>query len=232
MRALAFFVCTILFAGTARAAVTTYKATLDGSQPVPPNATPVTGTAVLQFDDEAKTLAGTIEYSGLSAPPAGVDLGIGACGSRGTVARPLPGPGATRTTVDTALDPAEIGALQTGNLHVSVRTAAYPDGEIRGQLYFPRTGKTCPSDAGPDAGPTADAAPPPSGGLDAGYDAAPPPGGEVGPTGDGGCSASGDEHSSRDAIAFGIVLAVASLAWRTRRHVAWRSNRDGAHSNV
>src|SRR5436190_6517434 len=60
--ALALFLCT----GAASAAVTNYKATLNGAQEVPAVTTTATGTATLAFDDATKKLTGTVTLTGIT----------------------------------------------------------------------------------------------------------------------------------------------------------------------
>jgi hypothetical protein len=142
-----------LLSATARATVTPYRAHLDGKQLVPPLDVVATGEAEFSFDDETKRLTGTATYRGLSGTPSSAELFQGACGSRGASPFAMVDAGATASAIDVNLDDAQANELAAGSVYVIVRTGAHADGEIRGQLYFPRPPKTCPP-AAVDAGNT------------------------------------------------------------------------------
>jgi len=145
----------IFVSATATAAVNPYRAVLNGAQLVPPAGIVATGEAALQFDDEKKTLTGTITYRGLSGAPTAADIHKGPCGANGAMAISLSDVGPTETVVDATLTEEQGNDLGAGNLYIAIRTAAHSDGELRGQLYYPRPPKFCPpagADAGNDAG--------------------------------------------------------------------------------
>lgn len=207
-----------LLTETASAALVPYRAVLDGKQVVPPRMVAATGEAEVQYDDETRTLVGTITYVGLTGVPTGADLHNAACGESGAVMLSLSDAGATDTAVNVTLTEAQGAELASGNLYVAVRTPTHADGEIRGQFYFPRPPKTCPptvegeidagsSSGGPSAGGPSPGGPSPGATWDAGdlnKGAA--------PSDDGGCSTSGEAPGAW----FFVALA---LAFGYRRRI-------------
>jgi hypothetical protein len=125
----------------------TLRATLDGARQVPPVLTGASGFAFLALSDDQRELQITLSASGLSGPPSGAHLHVGATGIVGPAFLNLaPGPFALPLTA--ILTPVQIvpqpfygietfddavSALLSGNAYLDVHTAAFPDGEIRGQ---------------------------------------------------------------------------------------------------
>lgn len=119
----------------AAAAIVTFTVAVDGEQQVPPAATAGTGMLEATYDTETHVLAWTLLYSGLTGPataghfhgPAdiGVNAGV-AIGFEGGLASPLSG---TATLL-----PEQAEQLLGGLWYVNIHTAAFPGGEIRGQL--------------------------------------------------------------------------------------------------
>lgn len=151
----------LLVSGVSSAAVTTYKATLNGAHETPPVTTAATGTATLTFNDEttganARRLEGTVTYTGLT--PSAQHIHKAACGASGDPENiSLIAPAGTPFTfrINKNLTAAEATALVAGEYYVNIHTMANGRGEIRGQLYLDGSGTTCPAggvDAGTDAG--------------------------------------------------------------------------------
>lgn len=217
----------LLFAGAANAAVHNYTATLNAEQQTENVTSDATGTATMEYDDEAKTLNGTIEFTGLT-PNAG-HLHFGACGANGGIALTIPDP--TTSPIQFIADGEDltdeiIEALEAGNLYVNLHTEAYPNGEIRGQIYKEGSGESCPPGSGnPDAGVDGGSS---SGGTDedAGLGGGSSGGTSGGTSGsvapastedDSGCSTTGTgTPGSGVALALGVGLAMAAIA-RGRR---------------
>ena len=227
-------VSVILVSTTATAAVNPYRAVLNSEQLVPPARMVATGEAALQFDDEKKTLVGTITYRGLTGAPTAIALHRAACGVNGSAAVALDAAEPTETVVDVTLSEEQGNDLGAGNLYILVRTAAHEDGEIRGQLYYPRPPKFCPpagGDAGTDAGfmpregfpnsAPSSTGPAPFGpwtGASSAGDGGPSIPASAAPTG-GGCSMTGSSPCGVRAIAYAVGLAVTAIAWRRRNRV-------------
>jgi hypothetical protein len=127
----------------------TYKATLAGTNEVPPVTTTATGTATATLDISTKVLTVTGTYTGLSgavtAPGAlasGAHIhGPAAAGANAgvlfnltaTAGTPVTGGTFTQTTTITLTD-AQITEINNGQYYVNLHTVANPGGEIRGQL--------------------------------------------------------------------------------------------------
>lgn len=109
------------------------RATLDGAQEVPPNASPGVGTASVVVDLSANTLSLDLTFNGLGAAennahihgpaPAGVSAGI-------KFGLPL---GNKKVVVWNYAQSDEADIL-AGQMYVNIHSASFPGGEIRGQI--------------------------------------------------------------------------------------------------
>jgi len=111
-----------------------FYATMLGAQEVPANASTASGTGVYVFDPETKTLSGTVTttVNGTVA-----HIHTGAIGVSAGVTFPFTGGPTTWTMPATVLTDAQVTSLQSGNFYANVHSAAFPGGELRGQLYLP-----------------------------------------------------------------------------------------------
>jgi hypothetical protein len=233
----------ILVCATSSATVHPYRAVLNGDQLVPPAGVVATGEAALQFDDEKRTLTGTITYRGLSSTPLAADVHKGACGANGASTISLGGAGPTETVVDAIMSEEQSNDLGAGNLYIIIRTAAHVEGEIRGQLYYPRPPKYCPSmgaDAGSDAGFTPregfpNSAPsstgpasfgPWTGASSAHADAGPS---VHAPTAGGSCNMAGSTRDRDCTIAYVMGALANVIAWRRRKRAHGAELARSAH---
>lgn len=114
-----------------------FSTQLTGSNQVPPVATPATGYAAAVLNKDTLLLRWKLSFKGLGGPATGGGFrgpsGIGAnAGSvlafKGPVISPLEG--------QATLTPAQAADLMAGKWYVSIRTAAHPGGEIRGQMIW------------------------------------------------------------------------------------------------
>lgn len=112
-----------------------YFATLTGAQEVPPNTSTASGTGRWTYDPETRTLAGTVTQSGVTATAA--HMHVGAFGVAAPVAFPFTGGPASWVSPATVLTEAQAASLAAGNFYANLHSAAFPGGEIRGQLYLP-----------------------------------------------------------------------------------------------
>ncbi len=120
----------------ARTEVLSYKVELKGSSEVPPNHSKATGNVSVSYDPAEKKLSWTGSYSGLSGPvtvahfhgPAAVgkNAGIAVGIANGNLPASFEG-SATLTDMQAA-------DLAAGRWYLNLHTAAYPAGEIRGQV--------------------------------------------------------------------------------------------------
>lgn len=105
-------------------------------EPVPANASSATGTGVLSFDPASKKFSARLTLTGLAATAAHIH--VGPVGTSGPVLFPLsqtaPGSGIWVSAADETLNAVELAALKAGGLYFNAHSAAFPDGEIRGQI--------------------------------------------------------------------------------------------------
>ena len=129
-----------LVAAPAGAATIYLYSNIDGLQETPPNASPATGYADLQFDTVTKVLSWTITYSGLLAGTSNAHfhgpaaVGVGPAGVR--VGIPFT-PAVTANTLIGSSAP--LSALFESELlgqlwYINIHSTAFPGGEIRGQV--------------------------------------------------------------------------------------------------
>lgn len=117
------------------ATVETYDARLAGAQQVPPVRQSAGHGAGVFFVRNDRTLEGHVETSGIDATIA--HLHEGAVGRLGPVIVPLARQADTFVVPpDTRLTESQMASLRAGEVYVSVRSARYPDGELRAQLIL------------------------------------------------------------------------------------------------
>jgi hypothetical protein len=133
--AVLFAAATILLRfASASAETITLKADLKGSNEVPPNSSPASGTAEATFDTSTRLLTYTITYKDLTGPPLGAHFhGPVEAGKNAGIALPFktvqsPIEGSATLTDGQATD------LLAGKWYANIHTAANPGGELRGQM--------------------------------------------------------------------------------------------------
>ena len=110
------------------------KADLKGSNEVPPNSSPASGTAEATFDTTSKLLTYTITYKDLTGSVLGAHFhGPVEAGKNAGIVLPFktvqsPIQGSATLTDQQAAD------LLAGKWYANVHTAANPGGELRGQM--------------------------------------------------------------------------------------------------
>ena len=121
-----------LFFSTPLLAVTYFGANLSGSQEVPPVVTTGSGSCGAVLNDAQTQLSINCTHS---VAPTVAHIHFAPAGSVGGVVFPLIPPQSPINTV-WALTPGDVSNLFAGNLYVNVHTAAFPSGEVRGQLLL------------------------------------------------------------------------------------------------
>jgi hypothetical protein len=133
----------LTFGTGAHAAFIPLIATLDGAQEMPPNASPGTGGAAFILNDATRTLLTSATFAALTGTTTSADIEDGT----GLSVHPIPPASPTNPTgfpigvmtgsfTDfwTGLTPANVAALEAGSYVITIRTAAFPAGEIQGQI--------------------------------------------------------------------------------------------------
>ena len=143
---LVFFSLAMLFtAVSVQAATVTFTSTINGGNSVPANASTATGTALMSFDDMTNLFNLSIDLVGLTKTTlTNSHIHLGASGATGGVILGL-GAGSSPNWTNTAtgmslaltgqtFPAANVADLIAGNTYLNFHTAAFPGGEIRGQL--------------------------------------------------------------------------------------------------
>ena len=113
----------------------TLKADLKGSNEVPPNASPASGTAEATLDTVTRELSWKVTYSGLSGPATAAHFhGPAEAGKNAGVAVAIPNATSSPVEGSATLTDAQAADLTSGKYYVNIHTAANPGGEIRGQV--------------------------------------------------------------------------------------------------
>jgi CHRD domain len=124
--------------GPSRAEIVNLKADLKGSEETPPSTSGGTGTFTGTYDTKTKQLTWTISYTGLTGPVTRADFhGPAGAGKYGSIKvcvivnhSPIEGSAILTKPTAKALD----NDLLNGKFYINLHTAAYPRGEIRGQI--------------------------------------------------------------------------------------------------
>lgn len=107
------------------------RATLSGANEVPANSSTATGTAELRFNTVTKVYTITVNHT-VNATAGHVH--IGAAGTNGGVFSGFTSAVSPINATSPALTPAQEADLMAGRMYVNIHSAAFPGGEIRGQL--------------------------------------------------------------------------------------------------
>jgi hypothetical protein len=112
--------------------ITTFTATINGSNEVPANNSTATGTATGSFNNTTKVLSITVTHN-----LATINMGhihLGAAGTNGAVVFPFTNLTSPINYTSAALTTAQEADLKANLFYVNLHSAAFPAGEIRGQL--------------------------------------------------------------------------------------------------
>lgn len=110
----------------------TYTTTLSGAKETAPNTSTATGTATLVFNTTTKMFTVTVLHT-IAAPTMG-HIHKGAAGTNGPVVYPFTTLASPISYTSAALTMEQEADLNAGLLYVNLHTAAFPGGEIRGNL--------------------------------------------------------------------------------------------------
>ncbi len=112
---------------------TTFKATLNGASESSPNASTATGNATVTFNKDTKILTANVTFTGVTATVSHIHKG--AVGVAGPVIFGFTAPITSPINYTSpALDATQEADLFAHLYYVNVHSAAFPAGEIRGQL--------------------------------------------------------------------------------------------------
>ena len=111
-------------------------ASASAAQEVPSNSSAATGSAFVVYDPATRKIDGSFSVAGMTATVAHIHAA--AAGSNGAVALTLAetaaGSGVFAISASTTLTATQAQALLTGGLYFNAHSAAFPGGEIRGQI--------------------------------------------------------------------------------------------------
>ncbi len=145
MKRFTTFFLFLLLSVAAHSQVTYLKATLDGGQEVPANASTATGVAIVTYDPATKLLQLTGDYQGLAGTITVSHIHSPA--APGANASPLVNlihTGGTSGNISgsATLTAGQEADLLAGNMYVNVHSSSFGSGEIRGQLTTTTAGQT------------------------------------------------------------------------------------------
>jgi len=129
----------IASAGPAGGTAGTFTATLQGTQEVPPTASPATGAATVALDAAETTITVNVTFSGLTGTTTAAHIHAPAPpGTNAPVvitltAFPLGVTSGTYTN-SFAITAGQVSDLRAGLSYLNIHTNTFPGGEIRGQL--------------------------------------------------------------------------------------------------
>lgn len=112
-----------------------FSATLTGAHALPSNASGATGIGLVTVDPDRRTLIATIYVAGMADNDAHMHEAPDR--SAGPLVFPLAkAPGTAVWSTRTALNAAQLSALQDGRYYFDVHSPTFPGGEIRGQIVW------------------------------------------------------------------------------------------------
>ena len=109
-----------------------FTAALSGANEVPANPSTATGNAAAVYNDDTNKLSVTVTYTGLT--PTDAHIHEGGAGVSGPVVFPFTDLTSPIMLTNVTLTAEQESDLKNDLYYVNLHTAAYPDGEIRGQL--------------------------------------------------------------------------------------------------
>jgi hypothetical protein len=111
------------------------SSTLTAAEEVPPNTTLANGVGLVTIDADGRTLNASVVVSGMADTDAHIHLG--SPGANGPIVFPLSKQaGTTVWTTRAPVTEAQLDGLLAGNYYFNVHSAAFPNGQIRGQITW------------------------------------------------------------------------------------------------
>ena len=111
------------------------SAKLSAAADVPPNPSTGSGTLQARYNTDTQVLKWKVTYSGLTGPVTGAHFhGPAAPGTNTGVVVPFSGSLASPIEGEAKLSAIQASDLLAGKWYVNLHTAAYPGGEVRGQV--------------------------------------------------------------------------------------------------
>ncbi len=110
-----------------------FLANCNGAQEVPPNTTNGRARACLQIQPNGQVTY-RVEAVGLTGPPTAAHVHVAAPGINGPVVFPLSGGPSVWMGTSPVLTTTQLNDCRGGNWYVNIHTAAFPTGELRGQV--------------------------------------------------------------------------------------------------
>jgi hypothetical protein len=127
-----------------------FSATLTGSEGVPPVNSAATATGIVIVDLNSRQMKATVVSADIDGTQAHIHQA--AKGAAGPVVFPLTqtSAGSGVWTASATLTEEQLAALQSGNYYFNVQSAAFPEGEIRGQILaqLPKSGAVISTPSG------------------------------------------------------------------------------------
>ena len=114
--------------------IVTFTATINGASEVPSNASSAIGMGNFTYNKTTYILSGTVTFSGIT--PTAAHIHKGAVGVAGGVIFPLASLVSPNSFTSVALDATQRADLMANMYYVNIHSAAFPGGEIRGQLMM------------------------------------------------------------------------------------------------
>lgn len=112
-----------------------FSATLTGAEALPSNASTATGIGLITVDPDGRTTTASVLVTGMADNDAHIHEAV--TRTNGPMVFPLAkAPGAVVWSTRAALTPAQLSALKHGAYYIDVHSAAFPGGEIRGQVVW------------------------------------------------------------------------------------------------
>lgn len=134
MRRFPAFLAAFALGASAASAQTVFQVIANGDQETPPAASAGTGSGDVFFNPATSTFTYSITIGGLTGPVTAAHVHTGGLGVAGGILFNLTGGPTVWSGTSPVLTAGQVTALKTSGLYFNWHTAAFPGGEIRGQI--------------------------------------------------------------------------------------------------